>query len=197
MKMFIDVMRHANAVKVPGVDDLYRPLSEMGIAQSLAARDSYRNELQKIKLVLHSPAPRALCTAAIIVGEVRQPFINVNLLWTFRNRPFGDQQWEAFDKYGYELPKYLEDPMAKMAMDHFGSHAATEVRIQIEEMLGSDLTDGDIVIVAGHAVCSNFLAYHLSGKQDQNVFKIALGETKRIRLVFEGGKYTGFAKDDH
>ncbi|OGZ66547.1 MAG: hypothetical protein A3C06_00905 [Candidatus Taylorbacteria bacterium RIFCSPHIGHO2_02_FULL_46_13] len=197
MRLYIDVMRHAHATKVPGVDDLYRPLSEMGISQALAARDRYRNEFEKIRLVLHSPAPRALCTAAIIIGEVRQPFINVDRLWTFRNQRFGNQQWQAFDKYGYELPKYLEDPVAAEAMHYFGSHAAIEVLNQMDLMLGLGDYDGDIVIVAGHAVCSNFLAFHLSGKQDDNVFKIALAETRRLRLVFEDGKYVGIAKDDH
>lgn len=194
MKLNIDVMRHANSLKVPGLQDLYRPLSEKGIEQAVAARSRYSNS-ERVALVIHSPAPRALCTAAIAVGEARPKYICLDSLWVEPNDVNWDGPiiWEAFEKYGYELERYLTD--LQQALHRFGTRTAMGILEIISEQKWHD---GDVIIVAGHAIFSNFTAFYLAGagKEAEELLHTPFGEAGRMRLVFVDGKCTGVCAAD-
>lgn len=194
MKLHIDVTRHGNATKVEGIDDLWRPLSPFGIEQAIAARARYNGSASDIKLVLHSPAPRASCTAATIVGKERPRFKLIEEIWTPRDGdPMNEALWVAFETHGYAVEKYLSDPAGKEALDCYGHETAAIVLGEIRAFAAElPLQDGDVVVVAGHAVCNNYLAYHLTGCKEEALLKIEMGEASCIRLVFEDGNYVGY-----
>ena len=160
-------MRHAHAEKIDGMDTHHnwlRPLSAKGIEQAKAVRPFYKDSAEKITTVFHSPAPRALCTAAIAIGENAHPlFVPVHSLWVQRDETHygGEILWKAFDEYQYNIEEYHTDPKGigvLEALQRFGNRTAREIR-----EMNVRFTDGAIWIVAGHAVFSNFTAYHLAG----------------------------------
>jgi hypothetical protein len=186
--LIIDLIRHADAAKVPLIEDINRPLSQTGIEQAVAAQAAYVADSLRVKLAIHSPAPRAYLTQMIVLGAGRPALRVLPGMWP----PESDPLTPAFEQHGYDVAAYLRDVKAAAALNEYGRKIAHEI-------WATPCGDGDgIVHVAGHAVLQNALAYHLSlypdkggGEGDMSVFDYEMAPCSRLRLTFEGLEYRG------
>jgi broad specificity phosphatase PhoE len=186
-----DLVRHADAAKVPGIEDVFRPLSAKGIEQAVAAQAAYASDAARVKLGFHSPAPRAFLTQIIMLGTGRPVYHVLPSMWP----PAGHPLDKAFEKYGYTVSDYLTDTGAAALLDEHGREVAAKIWSHIGEAVGG------IVHIAGHAVLLNAVAFHLSRmrltgvdrveKGDMSVFDYEMAPCSRLRLVLEDEVYRG------
>lgn len=185
-KLTFDLVRHADAEKIPGIEDIWRPLSTRGIEQAMAAQAAYADDAPRVMLAIHSPAPRAFLTQIIMLGTGRPPLRVLPTMWPAESDPLTP----AFEKYGYVVKDYMSDPAAAAALNEYGRRIADEI--------WRTPSAGGMVHVSGHAVLQNSIAYHLSRwprkgleEGDMSVFDYEMAPCSRLRLVFEDEEYRG------
>lgn len=190
-ELIIDLVRHADAAKIPHIADINRPLSQTGIEQALAAQTAYADDAGRVRLAIHSPASRAYLTQMIVLGASRPAVRVLPAMWPQAGSPLDT----AFEAYGYTVSAYLADPAASALLHEHGREICAKVWARI-----GGAADG-IIHIAGHAVLLNAIAFQLSRMRltgsdrveggDMSVFDYEMRPCSRLRLTFESEVYRG------
>lgn len=183
-----DILRHANAIKIPGapweIDTKFRPLSAVGIAQAMQLRDNLHRTSEEIVLAVHSPAPRASHTMLIGLNGRKTPVMELPQLFT-PDGGDGTLLNKAFQTHGLKLREYLKDTELFSILNRFGTNAAGAIKTAEESCFGTDRPKGT-VLVATHGVIANFIALHLAEHCDNDskelCYNTELGEAERLRV---------------
>ncbi|MDB5238305.1 MAG: hypothetical protein JWM46_575 [Candidatus Kaiserbacteria bacterium] len=151
--MQIFCFRHGKAVPVTeGGKDIDRVLGEIGKNQALDRRAKMGDP--RFDLVISSPAPRALDTAAIVSGGNEDTFVVVPDLYPDPSKEVGKQIDNAFARLAYvPVAQYLEDPEGKAIMTW--AH-----NVWYEDIKGR-LGNAECVAIFGHAVCLQALGIQI------------------------------------
>lgn len=162
--MIFDVVRHGR--RMPPNPSMYAswkdesflsPLSFEGLLQAKQLGRRYQEENTRLVLGLFSPAPRAMTT--LFLATTHAEISHVELLELFTpDGEDGDILNEAFQNFGEDILAYTQRDHVFTKLKCFGRKAAAAIREQVAQ---ANLQDG-VVVVAGHAITNNFVAWALA-----------------------------------
>lgn len=183
-RQFVDLLRHADAAKMPNVDDLFRPLSAAGIEQTIVAQERYATDAARVSVAFHSPAPRAFLTQVYVLGTARPEIRVLASLWPDDDSPIN----QAFERYGYQIDAYLRDPEALQHLDAYAQVNGAVIWAALQQNQGN-------ISVCGHAVLQNAIAFELAklgGSEIDGVYGHKMAPCSMLRLGFDDRRYIGY-----
>lgn len=162
--MIFDVVRHGRRMPPnPSAhaswkdESFLSPLSVEGMLQANQLGRRYQEENTKLVLGLFSPAPRAMTTLFMATAHAEIPRVELPKLFTPDGED-GDILNESFQDFGENILAYTQREHVFTKLKCFGQKAAAAIREQVAQ---ANPHDG-VVVVAGHAITNNFVAWALA-----------------------------------
>lgn len=193
----ITMARHGKAPSVLGKPDSERVLGELGLQQAGALKAKLKDH--PVDLVVSSPLVRAVDTISIATGKPKTDIILLAALGCSDDP--ADPLNIMYNELGYvplitddlEKPGYFQHELTHNLKDY--GHMALKSVIAVSEEASRRLGGRPIhVIIGGHAVCQNALAWALCEQLEQDgpaaqlVTRTSLGEAEAFRFDLTGAE---------